>query len=73
MLTLLTSVRAHDLGAEADTTNSGYDRLLLAPGGEIRVGILRIYADMEFPVFQFVNGYQLTPPFAVKTIVSYDF
>ena len=72
-LSLLTSVRAHDQGAEADPPNSGYDRLLLAPGGEIRLGIIRIYTDMEFPVFQYVNGDQLTAPFLVKTIISYDF
>lgn len=73
MLTLLTSVRAHDLGSEADTPDSGYDRLLLAPGGEIKFGALRLYADFEVPIFQFVNGYQLTTPYLIKTILSYDF
>ena len=73
MLTLLGSNRTHDLGNEADPPNSGYDRLLIAPGGEIRLGILRLYADVEFPVFQFVNGYQLTTPYLIKTILSYDF
>jgi hypothetical protein len=35
MFTVYGSVRTHDLGIEANTPNSGYDRLLLAPGGEI--------------------------------------
>lgn len=73
-LSFLTSVRAHDLGAEsAHPPGSGYERLLIAPGGEIRLGIFRIYADIEFPIFQYMNGYQLTAPFLTKTILSYDF
>ena len=67
------SVRTHDLGVEADTPNSGYDRLLIAPGGEIRLGIFRLYTDFEFPLYQYVDGYQLTAPFLAKTILSYDF
>ncbi len=73
MLTVLASVRGHDMGSEADPPDSGYDRVLLAPGGEIRLGVLRFYADVEFPIFQFVNGYQLTTPYLIKTIFSYDF
>jgi hypothetical protein len=72
-LSLLGSVRTHDLGSEADTPDSGYDRLLLAPGGEIGFKNLRLYADFEVPLFQYVNGYQLTTPYLIKTILSYDF
>jgi len=71
-LTMYGSVRGHDSGDEADPPNSGYDRALLAPGGEIRLWVLRWYTDVEFPVFQFTNGDQLTAPYLVKTIVSYD-
>ena len=72
-LTLYGAFRSRDQGEEANPPNSGYERLLLAPGGEIKVGILRIYADIEFPVFQHYNGDQLTAPYAIKTIFSYDF
>ena len=71
--TVLGAVRTHDLGIEANTPNSGYDRLLVAPGGEIRLGILRLYSDVEFPAFQYMDGNQLTAPYTVKTILSYDF
>ena len=54
-LSVLGSVRTHDLGSEADTPDSGYDRMLFAPGGEIGFRILRFYADMEFPIFQYVE------------------
>ena len=30
---------------------SGYTRLILAPGGEIKIGVIRAYADIEVPVF----------------------
>jgi len=73
MFTVYGSVRTHDLGSEADTPNSGYDRLLLAPGGEMRVGIFRLFSDIEFPAFIYANGNQLIAPYAVKTILSYDF
>jgi hypothetical protein len=47
--------------------------MLLAPGTEIGWGPFRLYADVEFPVFQWVNGHQLTTPYLVKTILSYSF
>jgi hypothetical protein len=72
-LTLYGAFRSHDQGAESNAPNSGYERLLLAPGGEIKLWILRFYADIEFPVFQHYNGDQLTAPYAIKTIFSYDF
>jgi hypothetical protein len=73
MLTLYGAFRSHDLGEAANTPNSGYERLLLAPGGEIKIGVIRFYADFEVPVFQHYNGQQLAAPYAIKTIVSYDF
>jgi hypothetical protein len=72
-LTLYGAFRSHDQGSEADPPNSGYERLLLAPGGEIKVGWLRLYSDVEFPVFLHYNGNQLSAPYTVKTIISYDF
>ena len=72
-LSILGSVRTHDLGSEANTPNSGYDRMLLAPGGEIGFQNFHWYADIEFPIFQSVNGNQLTTPYLIKTIFSYDF
>jgi hypothetical protein len=56
-LQVLGSLRAHDTGDAADPLNSGYQRVLLAPG--VRVQITRklsIYGDVEFPVAQYVNA-----------------
>ena len=71
--TVLGAARTHDLGSEADTPDSGYDRLLLAPGGEIRFWGMRLYADVEFPAFLYMDGNQLVAPYSIKTILSYDF
>ncbi len=47
--------------------------MLLAPGGEIGFRNFHWYADIEFPIFQILNGNQLTTPYLIKTIFSYDF
>ena len=73
MVTFLASDRTRDTGANANPGDSGYTRFLLAPGGEIKVGVIRAYADIEIPIFQNVRGYQLTAPFATKLIMSYSF
>jgi hypothetical protein len=82
VLQLLDSYRAHDSGAAADPLNSGYERLLFAPGVTARWGQLRVYGDVELPLYQHANAAfgpaaetsgQLVAPFLIKTQVSYDF
>ncbi len=73
MLTFLASDRARDQGAAANHENSGYTRFLIAPGAEIKLGILRLYGDVEIPFFQNMIGDQITAPVLFKTILSYDF
>ncbi|MGA7873981.1 MAG: hypothetical protein WCA22_24080 [Candidatus Binatus sp.] len=73
MLTFLASDRTRDTGNNANPANSGYTRLIVAPGGEIKLGIIRAYADIEVPIFQNMRGYQITAPFATKLILSYSF
>jgi hypothetical protein len=73
MLTFLWSDRTRDDGANADHDDSGYTRVVVAPGGEIRFGSVRAYGDIEVPIFQNMNGYQVTTPWATKLILSYSF
>jgi len=83
-LQVLGSIRAHDTGDAADPLNSGYQRLLLAPG--LRVQITRklsVYGDVEFPIAQYVNAAgsvaiegtsgQLVAPVQFKVQVNYGF
>ncbi|MGC8535285.1 MAG: hypothetical protein ACP5QR_07090 [Rhizomicrobium sp.] len=68
---VLASVRMSDHGNLADPANSGYRRLLLAPGLEFDTGRFRIYGDIELPIYQDVRGYQLIAPEQFKLVVSY--
>jgi hypothetical protein len=73
MLTFLASDRVRDSLSAASPQNTGYTRLLVAPGAEIKIGIVRLYGDVEVPFFQNMKGNQVTAPILFKTIVSYDF
>lgn len=81
---VLGSVRARDKADGGPSLNSGYQRLLIAPG--LRVQITRklaIYGDIEFPVAQYVNSArpadnadsmgQLVAPALFKLQVNYGF
>lgn len=67
------SNRGRDGGAIGDPQNTGYTRVLASPGISVSVNAWKVYADVELPVFQHVNGNQLIAPAAVKLIASYSF
>jgi hypothetical protein len=83
VVSLLGSLRAADSGQNADPPNSGYGRLVIAPGIDFRIDKVKFYADVELPVFQHVNAAsslavegnsgQLVTPGAIKLQVGYDF
>jgi hypothetical protein len=56
VLQLLNSYRQKDSGPEADPPNSGYERLLIAPGVDVRINKVHVYADVEVPLYQHVNA-----------------
>ena len=81
-LQVIGALRGHDSGDNSDPLNSGYQRVLLAPG--VRVQLTRklsIYGDVEFPVAQYVNAAsspaiegtagQLVAPVLFKLQVNY--
>ena len=67
------SVRWRDQGLAADPTDSGYQRVLLSPGLEVSRGAVRAYGDVEFPVYQFMNGNQLVAAELYKLSVGWSF
>jgi len=73
MLNLVGTDRQRDRSANADPDNSGYDRIVLGPGAEVRVGMVRLYTGINFPVYQNVVGNQITTNQYVTFIASYDF
>ncbi|MGA7711580.1 MAG: hypothetical protein WCA81_06740 [Rhizomicrobium sp.] len=56
VLQLINSYRLRDSGANANPLNSGYERVLIAPGIETRLDNFRLYADIAFPVYQYTNA-----------------
>jgi hypothetical protein len=72
-LTLKGTYRAPDSGLAANPANTGYGRMLIAPGIETRIGSVRLYADIALPIYQNVNGNQIISPVLVSAIVSYSF
>jgi len=73
LLQLIGSYRLHDEGANSNPQDSGYRRLLVSPGVEYDIDPVKVYADVEVPMYQNVNGNQLTAPVLTKLVVSYNF
>jgi len=67
------SNRASDSGANADPDNTGYERIMLSPGIEFHIHPVKIYADVEIPVYQNLTGNQLAAPVLFKVSLSYMF
>ena len=70
---IIGSVRGRDNGNAAAPDDSGYERVLLSPGIEFNFHPLKIYADVEIPVYQNVRGNQLVAPALFKLTASYMF
>ena len=83
LLQFLSSWRERDSGTGADAPNSGYRRVLIAPGIELRLNNFRFYADVEKPIYQDVNAAsnltvvgssgQLSASSLYKVQLTYDF
>jgi len=67
------SHRWSDSGALSNAPNSGYSRVLLTPGMELDTLQFRIYADVGFPVYQYVTGNQLIASELFKLNISRHF
>lgn len=73
LIQVLASSRGRDSGVAGDNVNSGYDRALISPGVEFDTANWKVYGDVEFPVYQHVNGDQLTAHELFKLAVSRRF
>ncbi len=80
VLQLVASDRSQD-GGTGSSFNSGYRRLLIAPGIDVRIHKWKIFADVSLPVAQNVNTDvpasgsvgQLVAPAIYRLQVGYDF
>jgi hypothetical protein len=67
------SERTSDSGAAANSDNSGYQRILFSPGVEFHIHPVKLYADVELPVYQHVTGNQVVAPVLFKVSLSFMF
>lgn len=65
--------QASDSGPAADSSNSGFQQLLLSPGIEINYHPFRVYGNVALPVLTNVVGNQLIAPCTVQVVVSCAF
>ncbi|HVU21952.1 MAG TPA: hypothetical protein VHE09_14565 [Rhizomicrobium sp.] len=68
---VIASYRGRDGGLAGDPDETGYARLLIGPGIKADFGTWSLYADVEHPVLQSVNGNQLIAPLAVKFVTGF--
>jgi hypothetical protein len=66
--------KARDQGAQAEPDNSGSTELDLSPGLTVAVGAAStLYAYVQLPLYQKVNGFQLVPRSALAVGWTQDF
>jgi hypothetical protein len=83
VLQFINSYRMHDTGTNADPMNSGYERVLIAPGFTLQFNKFRVFGDIEKPIYQYTNAAsslaiegtsgQLVASTLYKLQVAYDF
>jgi hypothetical protein len=73
VLELINSERWKDTGEAANTPDTGYSRIILAPGFETGIGNFRIFADLGLPLYVDMNGNQIVSKLFPKLTMSYMF
>ena len=72
MLQLAASFRGSDKGMNAEPENTGYFRLYLSPGIEVKLNNqVQIYGNFKIPLVTHVTGYQLVAPALIDVTVGY--
>jgi hypothetical protein len=79
LIQLIGSYRARDSGTAADPVDTGYERVFISPAVEFtkvldekNATVMRVYADVEIPIYQNVNGNQIVAPALFKVVSSYS-
>jgi hypothetical protein len=70
---LIGSHRWSDSGWQADAEDTGFSRILIAPGVEFDAARVRVYTDIGFPIYQYTTGNQLVAAQFFKLNISYHF
>ncbi len=71
---LKVSIRGSDTGAHATSpVASGFERLLVSPGIEFDLHPIKVYADVELPLYQHFTGNQVAAAALFRLNVAYMF
>lgn len=74
MLQLVVSFRSSDSGVNSDPVNTGYARLYISPGIEVKLSEkIQLYGNLKIPIVTHVSGYQLVAPALVDVTFGYQF
>ncbi len=73
VIQLIASIRARDHGSDGHPSDSGYERLMAAPGLEFQTDHWRVYGQVALPIYQRVNGNQLIAPVMFKATLTRTF
>jgi hypothetical protein len=66
--------RGHDSGEEAEPDDSGGTFVFLSPGVSVNVGRnLQLFGLVQLPIYQYVNGLQLTSDWGATAGIGYRF
>jgi len=73
MLQIIASDKKRDGGLNSNAENSGYIRTFITPGLQANINQVRIYGDIQFPIYQNLNGNQLAVSKILKLVIGYKF
>lgn len=71
LLAAIGVTRTRDSGADSNPGDSGYDRLLVAPGLDASIAGVRATLTVDVPLYEKVNGNQLVAPALFKLVVGH--
>ncbi len=72
MMQFAVSYRSSDSGLNASPGNTGYFRLYVSPGVEVKLSPqIQLYGDIKIPLITHVTGYQLVAPALVDVTIGY--
>jgi hypothetical protein len=69
---LIAAVRGRDVGSGAAPGDTGFERVLLAPGADLHWRNLHVFGNVGFRVWQHVHGNQLVASSVVKLDLGID-
>jgi hypothetical protein len=73
LLAVIGATRTRDSGADSNPGDSGYDRVLVAPGLDASLAGMRATLTVDVPLYEKVNGNQLVAPALFKLVVGHAF